>query len=184
MALSDCTTIEFNSLVNNVRPLERFNGPTFIRSRYLKLQNSGFINSNAIALITEESTNDISINSLFDKKYISFLNKIEKEYHLNENEISFQDIKDKFSIIYNELNKFNFEKMSVEFTYDNALVFAIKNNNNKYLLQYFVNYNANAEDDVEIIFSNLSKNSNNFTEVKLEQVKSLLEQEIYSEVIV
>ena len=84
----------------------------------------------------------------------------------------------------NELNKFNFEKMSVEFTYDNALVFAIKNNNNKYLLQYFVNYNANAEDDVEVIFSNLSKNSNNFTEVKLEQVKSLLEQEIYSEVIV
>jgi hypothetical protein len=124
-----------------------------------------------------ESTNDISINSLFDKKYISFLNKIEKEYHLNENEISFQDIKDKFSIIYNELNKFNFEKMSVEFTYDNALVFAIKNNNNKYLLQYFVNYNANAEDDVEVIFSNLSKNSNNFTEVKLEQDKNKYSEE-------
>ena len=72
MVLSDCTTIEFNSLVNNVRPLERFNGPTFTRSRYLRLQNDGFINSNAIAFIVEDSTNDISINTLFDKNYISF----------------------------------------------------------------------------------------------------------------
>ena len=63
------------------------------------------------------------------------------------------------------------------------MVFAIKNNSNKYLLQYFINYNVNSEDDVEVIFSNLSQNSNNFTEVRLEQVKSLLEQEIYSEVI-
>ena len=86
-------------------------------------------------------------------------------------------------MIYNDLNKFCFEKMSVEFTYDNALVFAIKNNSDKYLLQYFINYNANSEDDVEVIFSNLSKNSNNFTEVRLEQVKSLLEKEIYSVVI-
>lgn len=184
MALSDCTTIEFNSLVNNVRPLERFNGPTFIRSRYLKLQNSGFINSNAIALITAESTNDISINSLFDKKYISFLNKIEKEYHLNENEISFQDIKDKFSIIYNELNKFNFEKMSVEFTFDNALVFAVKNYNSKFMIQYFIDFNPNSNDDVEVIFSNLSTNSNKFSELRLEGIKSLIENELYSEVIV
>jgi hypothetical protein len=183
MALSDCTTIEFNSLVYNVRPLERFNGPTFIRSRNLRLQNDGFINSNAIAFIVEDSTNDISINTLFDKNYISFLNKIEKEYYLYNPEITFQVIKDKFSMIYNDLNKFNFEKMSVEFTHDNALVFAIKNNSNKYLLQYFINYNVNSEDDVEVIFSNLSQNSNNFTEVRLEQVKSLLEQEIYSEVI-
>ena len=183
MVLSDCTTIEFNSLVNNVRPLERFNGPTFTRSRYLRLQNDGFINSNAIAFIVEDSTNDISINTLFDKNYISFLNKIEKEYHLYNPEIPFQVIKDKFSMIYNDLNKFCFEKMSVEFTYDNALVFAIKNNSDKYLLQYFINYNANSEDDVEVIFSNLSKNSNNFTEVRLEQVKSLLEKEIYSVVI-
>ncbi len=184
MALSDCNTIEFNSLVNIVRPLERYNGPTFIRSRQSRQKSNGFINSNAIAFVVDEGININSIDTLFDKNYISFLNKIEKEYHLYNSEISFQDIKDKFSIMYNELNKFNFEKMSVEFTYDNALVFAIKNKNNKYLLQYFINYNANAEDDVEVIFSNLSKNSNNFTEVRLEQVKSLLDQEVSSEVIV
>ena len=184
MALSDCNTIEFNSLVNIVRPLERFNGPTFTRSKSFRLRNTGFLNSNAIALIEEDSSKDISIDTLIDKNYISFLNKIENEYNLYNTEISFQEIKDKFSIIYNELNKFNFERMSVEFTYDNALVFAIKNNNDKYLLQYFINYNANDEDDVEVIFSNLSNNSNKFIEVKLEQVKSLLEQEIYSEVIV
>lgn len=183
MALLDCTTIEFNSLVNNVRPLEKFNGPTFIRSRHLRLHNNGFINSDAFAIIAVDNANDVSINTLFDKNYISFLNKIEREYHLHNTEISFQEIKDKFSMIYNELMNFNFEKMSVEFTYDNALVFAIKNNSNKYLLQYFINYNANTEDDVEVIFSNLSKNSNNFIEVRLEQVKSLLEEEIYSEVI-
>lgn len=184
MALSDYNTIEFNSLVNIVRPLERYNGPTFIRSRHARVKSSGFINSNAIAFIVEDGIKDNSINTLLDKNYISFLNKIESEYNLYNAEISFQDIKDKFSMMYNELNKFNFEKMSVEFTYDNALVFAIKNNSNKYLLQYFINYNAYSEDDVEVIFSNLSNNNNNFTEVRLEQVKSLLEQEIYSEVIV
>lgn len=183
MALSDCNTVEFNSLVNIVRPLEKHNGPTFIRSKFSRLKSSGFINSDAFAFIVEEDINDNSIDSLFDKNYITFLNKIEKEYHLYNPDISFHDIKDKFSILYNELYKFNFEKISIEFTYDNALVFAIKNKDNKYLLQYFVNYNANAEDDVEIIFSNLSNNSNKFIEAKLGQVKSLLKQEIYSEII-
>ena len=178
MAYTDCNSIEFNSLISIVRPVERYNGSTLFRSKYNRLIGNDFINSPATTMISVDIDNDI--NSLFDKNYISFLNKIEKEYHLSNNEYSLQIVKDKFSNIYSELAEFGFDKMSVEFTFDNTLIFSLNKNNNKYLLQYFLDFEPNEEDDIEIIFSNISNDNNNSIETDYSSLNKVLSEELLS----
>lgn len=178
MAYTDCNSIEFNSLISIVRPVERYNGSTLFRSKHNQLRGNDFINSPATAMIS--SVIDNNINSLFDKNYISFLNKIEKEYNLSNNEYSLLIVKDKFSKIYSELVGFGFDKMSVEFTFDNTLIFSLNKNNNKYLLQYFLDFDPNEVDDVEIIFSNISNAYNNSIETKYSALNKVLSDELLS----
>lgn len=178
MAYTDYNSIEFNSLVSIVRPIERYTGSTFFRSKHNQLKGNDFINSPATAMISNDMDNHI--NSLFDKNYINFLNKIEKEYNLSNNEYSLHIVKDKFSKIYSELVGFGFDKMSVEFTFDNTLIFSLNKNNNKYLLQYFLDYEPNEEDDIEIIFSNISNDSNNSIETVYSSLNKALSDELFS----
>ncbi|WP_163444737.1 hypothetical protein [Flavobacterium columnare] len=187
MTYTDCNTSEFNSLVSIVRPLERYNTSLFLRSKFHKLAEDDFINSSAAVFISNslfDLENSTQINTLSDNDYINFLNKIEKDFKYVESEYSLFFINDKFSKIYNELSAFNFEKMSIELTYDNALVFAIKNVEDKFLIQYYFDFNSDSEDDVEVIFSNLNRNNNNFIETRLEGIKSLIENELAASVII
>lgn len=178
MAYTDCNSIEFNSLISIVRPVERYTGSTFFRSKHNQLKGNDFINSPATAMISIDIDNHI--NSLFDKNYIKFLNKIEKEYHFSNNEYSLNFVKDKFSKIYSELVGFGFDKMSVEFTFDNTLIFSLNKNNNKYLLQYFLDFEPNDEDDIEIIFSNISSTNNDSIETVYSSLIKVLSDELLS----
>jgi hypothetical protein len=178
MAYTDCNSIEFNSLISIVRPVERYNSSTLFHLKYNQLMGNDFINSLATTMIYIDIYNDI--NSLFDKNYISFLNKIEREYNLSNNEYSFQIVKDKFSKIYSELVGFGFDKMSVEFTFDNTLIYSLNKNNNKYLLQYFLDFEPNEEDDIEIIFSNLSNDNNKSIETEYSSLNKVLSEELLS----
>lgn len=117
--------------------------------------------------------------SLFDRNYINFLNKIEKEHHFSNNEYSLNIVKDKFSQIYSELVGFGFDKMSVEFTFDNTLIFSLNKNNNKYLLQYFLDFEPNDEDDIEIIFSNISSANNNSIETVYSSLNKVLSEALF-----
>ncbi|MBP6127408.1 hypothetical protein [Flavobacterium sp.] len=178
MAYTDYNSVEFNSLISIVRPIERHYGAMFFRSAYIQSRGNDFINSPATTMISVDATNDI--DSLFDKNYINFLNKIEKEYHLCNNDYSLQIVKNKFSKIYSELIAFDFNKMSVEFTFDNTLIFSLDKNNNKYILQYFIDFDPNEEDDVEIIFSNISNNDNYSIETRYSKLSKVLSKELLS----
>ena len=94
----------------------------------------------------------------------------------NNNEYPLNIVKDKFSQIYSELVGFGFDKMSVEFTFDNTLIFSLNKNNNKYLLQYFLDFEPNDEDDIEIIFSNISSANNNSIETVYSSLNKVLYQ--------
>lgn len=178
MAYTDCNSIEFNSLISIVRPLERYNGSTLFHSKCNQLWSDTFINSIATTRVSGDITNNI--NSLVDKNYINFLNKIENEYHLSNNEYSLHIVKAKFSKVYSELVGFGFDKMSVEFTFDNTLIFSLNKNNNKYLLQYFLDFEPNEADDIEIIFSNLSNENNNSIETEYSSLNKVLSEELLS----
>ena len=89
-------------------------------------------------------------------------------------------VKDKFSKIYSELVGFGFDKMSVEFTFDNTLIYSLNKNNNKYLLQYFLDFEPNEEDDIEIIFSNISNDNNKSIETEYSSLNKVLSEELLS----
>ena len=178
MAYTECNSIDFNSLISIVRPVERYTGSTLFRFKHNQLIGNNFINSPAIAMISGDITNNI--NSLFDKNYINFLNKIEKEYHLSNNEYSLHTVKDKFSKIYSELVGFGFDKISVEFTFDNTLIFSLNKNSNTYLLQYFLDFEPNEVDDIEIIFSNISNTNNSSIETEYSSLNKVLSEELLS----
>lgn len=179
MALAEYTSTEFNSLINIVAPLERYNGSIFTSANNLLSfpKEVGFVNSNAIVTLSEIIKTENSLTQVLDKNYIRFLNKIEKEYNLYNSEIPLHFVKQKFGYIYSILQSFNFENISVEYTFDNALLFSIKNDDDKFIIQYFLEYDNNTEDDVEIIFSDLSS-INKFQELKFENLKSFLQNKI------
>lgn len=179
MALAEYTSIEFNSLINIVTPLERYSGSIFTSANNLLSfpKEVGFVNSNAIVTLSEIIKNENSLAQVLDKNYIRFLNKIEREYNYFNSEIPLHIVKQKFGNIYSILQSFNFENIFVEFTFDNALLFSIKNYDDKFIIQYFLEYDHYSDDDVEIIFSDLSS-INKFQELKFENLKSFLQNKI------
>jgi hypothetical protein len=175
MAYTDGNTAEFNSLTSIHRPVLDYSGCTAIKVNTFSLGQI-FYNSNRYQ-INNRSTNR-SLGALLDKDYINYLNKIEKEYqHIEYKEFSLEEVKNKFSTIYSDLVKFKFAKMSVELTYDNVLIFSLNKFNKKYIVQYFIDFDSDDEDDIELLFSNISTDSNVSTEINYSQLNKVLYDE-------
>lgn len=122
------------------------------------------------------------IDELTDKEYIRFLNKIELDYNfINNPNVNLYFVQKKFSEIYNKFSYFKFESISVEYTYDNSLLFSVNNNESKYLIEYYLDYNIDLDDDVEIIFTKLNSKENKFYEMLLENIHDFLKKEFQKE---
>ena len=56
------------------------------------------------------------------------------------------------------------------------MLFSIKENESKYILEYYLDYNFNLDDDVEIIFTQLNNTENKFYEMLLKDINNFLEK--------
>lgn len=174
MAYTDGNTAEFNTLTSIHRPVINYTGCTTIKANTFSLDN-GFYNSR---YQISNCTVNRSLSALLDKNYITYLNKIDKEYqHIANKQFSLEEVKNKFSTIYSDLLKFDFAKMSVELTYDNVLIFSLNKFNKKYIVQYFIDFDSDDEDDIELVFSNISSDSNISIELNYSQLNKVLNDE-------
>ena len=169
---------EFNSYTNYPRQYEIHESVPFHAIFGFHTSND-FLNSSVLNWTENKLTTTALTKSLVDKNYFQFLSKIERDFvFVNDSTITLYFVQEKFSEIYDKLMCFKFESISVEYTYDNSLLFSIKNGDSKYMLEYYLDYKIEIDDDVEIIFTKLNSKENKFYEMRLEEIHDFLNNEI------